>query len=683
MRAGLLTFRVKLAALFAAMLVATGIFLVGYFPDQMYDVAERWAERGSLGTTEAAASLLGAAVELEQVDWVDKRLAELTERPGSGVLYSAVLRPDGSVLGNSGADDYSTVIEGLARIATESVPQTIDGILHVVSPIDAKSGHVGYLIIGFSLAQLEQDRSTYESLVTLVAALLVAIAMALSLAAGTILVRPIRELTRITTNIVERGDLGQEITIRSNDEVGMLADSFREMVTKIRAIPLTLGDFVEDLSALIDQLSETGRTVKEGAEQVRNHVAETTQTMHEMLDSIRSASQTVEKLQNNAQESAQSNIKMANSNRDTQDSVVGMVASVELTNAAVEQMIASINETAGNVRILHNSIDDTLAAMLEITGNIEQVEVSARDSATISKRVSKDSDSGVTALKSTIGGIDRIRQSSETVSSVINDLGNRVGRIDDILDVITDITEQTNLLALNAAITAAQAGEHGRGFAVVANEIKALSKRTADSTREISSLIIGIRESSSRASTAMHDGRSSVDEGVELGQQASEALSQISNSATRATTMMSAIVQATELQSSATKRVGSSVQDIYGVVQQINTASTHQADGTDELRRLVRQMLEMTDRVRHSSDAQQRDSATIASSVATITSAVDTMNHAQGAQAQASERVLKSVQAVQNITDRQRSSVDSLDAAIARLRERADALGSAVREFKL
>jgi methyl-accepting chemotaxis protein len=69
-----------------------------------------------------------------------------------------------------------------------------------------------------------------------------------------------------------------------------------------------------------------------------------------------------------------------------------------------------------------------------------------------------------------------------TVSEAVTKLGDAATEIDEVTDVIRDISEQVNLLALNATIEAARAGEAGKGFAVVAQEIKDLAHQTAAAT---------------------------------------------------------------------------------------------------------------------------------------------------------------------------------------------------------
>lgn len=90
------------------------------------------------------------------------------------------------------------------------------------------------------------------------------------------------------------------------------------------------------------------------------------------------------------------------------------------------------------------------------------------------------------------------RDMSATMQS-IREAAKDVAGVDEMVDIIRDVSDRTNLLAMNAAIQAAHAGNAGKGFAVVAAEVRTLAETTRSHAEEIStsidSIIDGIKAS--------------------------------------------------------------------------------------------------------------------------------------------------------------------------------------------
>ena len=183
------------------------------------------------------------------------------------------------------------------------------------------------------------------------------------------------------------------------------------------------------------------------------------------------------------------------------------------------EQVATRKELERNAQSLATASEELSAVAKQMSGNSEQTTKQARTVAETSSGVTRAAASVATSAEQMSATVREIAKSAseaakvattavraaEQTNGAVAKLGESSVEIGKVIKVITSIAQQTNLLALNATIEAARAGEAGKGFAVVANEVKELAKQTAAATEDISRKIEAIQNDTKRSVQAIQE----------------------------------------------------------------------------------------------------------------------------------------------------------------------------------
>lgn len=234
--------------------------------------------------------------------------------------------------------------------------------------------------------------------------------------------------------------------------------------------------------------------------------------------------------------------------------------------------------------------DQVATAIDEMSATINEVARNAVNAADSAQQADEQAQKGSRVVQETIAVIGNLADEIERAAGVINQLENHTETISQVSGVISDIAEQTNLLALNAAIEAARAGEQGRGFAVVADEVRALAKRTQDSTTEIQSTIEQLQSSSKQAVDAMQSSQQKANSSVEQAQNAGSSLEEITAEVANISNMNTQIASAAEEQGAVSEEINRSVVTIREVSDQTVTEMSSLTQSGDNLLKVVSEL---------------------------------------------------------------------------------------------
>ncbi|MDP2747695.1 MAG: methyl-accepting chemotaxis protein [Pseudomonas sp.] len=267
-------------------------------------------------------------------------------------------------------------------------------------------------------------------------------------------------------------------------------------------------------------------------------------------------------------------------------------------SASAQSLSASTEQTRLGVNGQKVETDQVATAMSEMTATVHEVARNAEAAASSTEQADRRVSSGVTVVQQTLERINQLASAMQTTTQSIERLSQDTQRIDSVLDVIKSVAEQTNLLALNAAIEAARAGEQGRGFAVVADEVRALARRTQQSTAEIEGLIATLREGTRRSVADMHQSGVLVTQTVADANQTEGALAEIAAAVSQIFEMNQQIAAAAEQQTAVAEEISRSVTSIRDIADQSALAMDESASSSIQLAELGRELQGMAGRFR-------------------------------------------------------------------------------------
>lgn len=383
-----------------------------------------------------------------------------------------------------------------------------------------------------------------------------------------------------TARELSLGHINQEVKHKGKDEVGILADSFREMIDYQKSMAFTAERMAEGDFTVQVQPKDEGDTLGNA---FVNMIGNLRQALTQVMQNAGQLDQASEELSRAATQAEQATSQISTTIQQVARGTTTQSESVSKTAGSVEQMGRAIDGVARGAQDQATAITSASTITGQLTQAIQKVAENTRLSTNSSSETARTARVSTAIVDETVQGMQSIKAKVGASAQKVEEMGKRSAQIGMILETIEDIASQTNLLALNAAIEAARAGEHGKGFAVVADEVRKLAERSSNATREIADLIKGIQQTVNEAVSAMEEGSLEVEKGVEKGSQAGEALESILKAVEDVAKQTEQAANAMDEMNKSANELVTAMDSVSAVVEENTAATEEMAAGSQEV----------------------------------------------------------------------------------------------------
>jgi methyl-accepting chemotaxis protein len=242
--------------------------------------------------------------------------------------------------------------------------------IDVAAPI--AGGALGTVHVGMDRGDIESHVRELQRTMAFWGSLVALLGIALGAAvAALVVIRPVRELTRVTRLIVQKGDLTLQVRKQGSDELGELGEAFEAMVKNLR-------DALDKLSvANRDLVSLTGELNGSASEQTRNAtrqaaaLQQTHTTAQEIQQTSRLAAEKAERVVQDAERADE----LGRQGEDAIQRTVSGLTAIRSEVAEIAGSIQALSDRTAQIAGITETVKDLAdqSNMLALNAAIEAV----------------------------------------------------------------------------------------------------------------------------------------------------------------------------------------------------------------------------------------------------------------------------------------------------------------------
>jgi methyl-accepting chemotaxis protein len=366
----------------------------------------------------------------------------------------------------------------IGSLAVVLIPLAVASALRAVALFEEALGRAGVAPEGVD-AEVQHLRG---SVVFLGCAAALLALVAYTFVVRTIVVRPLRELTRATESLVRKGDLTQTVRIRSRDEIGQLIAAVVAKFEPLRSIPTGIRDSTQQLADSVAKLSasthEQGETVTRQAaalhqtqvtaEEIRQTsslAAQKAQTVLEYAERAESVSRTgevsvgqslsalrdirvqVEEIAQRISSLGERAIRIGQVTQTVKD--LADQSNMLALNAAIEAVRSGEHGKGFGVvaREIRSLADQSIQATKQVREMLEDISEAIRGAVAITEKGSQRIDAGLAQVKTSGEKLSELSNIVKDNSQAVRQINSAVGQQNEaIAQILAALTDQSSLM---------------------------------------------------------------------------------------------------------------------------------------------------------------------------------------------------------------------------------------------